>query len=245
MERSSRLYREYGLEGSDVSILRHLAKNPASTPSSLARSLSLPRTSIAFRLQNLAQRKLCEKKKERNLSLWSLTSVGVRLLAKSKTQTSTMSFAEGAETFDETLLSLASEAYPSRVYIFEPSEQTRLFVKHVDESSYARVADLVKKNDIIVEALFGERSVEYARQLGAEVRQHMYGRPIVGHVLSDHILAFDQWIICFSEDIYFFNYRTLLMTHIANKEITQSYRKIFEFYRTFAKPINFNEEIRA
>lgn len=155
-----------------------------------------------------------------------------------------MGFAEGAETFDETLLSIASEARPSRAYVFEPSEQTRLFVRHVDESSYARVADLIKKNDIIVEALFGEHSVEHARRLGKEVRQHMYGRPIIGYVLPDSILNFDQQIICFTEDTYFFNYRTLLMTHIANREITQSYRKVFEFYRTFAKPINFNEEIK-
>ncbi|MDB4992490.1 MAG: hypothetical protein JWL75_735 [Parcubacteria group bacterium] len=245
MQRSSRLYREHGLQKSDIVILRELAQQPASTPSFLGQAIHLPRTSIAFRLEKLAERQLCEKKKIRNLSTWSLTPAGIRLLAKSNTEIGTMTLVEGARSFNETLLSLASEVLPARVYVFEPSEQTRLFVKHVDENSYARVSDLIKENDIIVEALFGERSVEYARQLGEGLRRHMYGRPTIGHVLPDNILNFDQLIICFSSDVYLFNYKTLLMTHIKSKEVTQNYRTIFEFYRSFAKSINFNEAIRV
>lgn len=245
MIRSSKLQREYGLEDVDVLLIRYLSKHPHTTPSAMSRELPVPRTTVHFRLRKLAERRLCEVKKMQNLSTWSLTHSGVGLLVKSKEELAEMTLAEGADVFDETLLTLASQPHPCRVYMFEPSEQTRLFVQSTDEKSYASVSDLIKKHDIIVEALIGERTLEYASQMGKEVRSHMHGRPTIAYQLPDEILNFEQVVICFSEDVYFLNYKTLRLTHIHSVEVTNTYRTIFEFYKSFGTKVDFNSALRG
>ncbi len=245
MTRSSKLQRECGLEDVDVLLMRYLSRYPHATPSAISRELSVPRTTVHFRLNKLAERELCELKKVRNLSTWVLTALGSSLLIKSKERLVEISIGEGIDAFEETMISLAAEPHPSRVYMFEPSEQTRLFTQHTNEKIYSRVSDLIKKHDIIVEALIGERTLEYVREMGEEVRVHMHGRPTIAYEIPDNVLNFEQVIICFSEDVYFFNYKTLRLTHISSKEIANNYRLIFKFYKTFGKKVNFNEVLKV
>lgn len=243
MKHSTKLEREYSLERVDMHILRYLREHPLTTPSTLSRNLEVSRTSIHFRLSKLEKRGWCEKKKVRNLSKWSLTKNCIEIFLQKKAKVSKMSFAKGIKGFEEAYISLAGEAHQNRIYIFEPSEQTKLFIKKVNEAAYAQVSNLIRKNDIIVEVLFGERSVEHIHTMNQVVRKHMYGRPIIAYRLPDTILNFDQVIICFKRDVYFFNYSTLMMTHIHSEEVTANYRMIFEFYRSLAKKIDLNKEL--
>ena len=138
------MQRNYGLDKIDVVVLRYLHKHREQTPSQLAVALNLPRTTIAFRLQKLQQRGFSEFEKIRNLTKWKLTSRGTQMFLKENRELEEVALTKGIENIDRLIKSLADDYRLNRVYLFEPSVQTKYFVEKVSQEEFSKTNQLMK-----------------------------------------------------------------------------------------------------
>lgn len=240
---SNAYYKQNLLDTTDVEILKYLFKKADTTPSTISLAINKPRTTVSYRLKKLESRGFCIHKKAKNLSVWSLTKPGSEIILKRNQTSDEINITNGIENIEESVLNLAKEYHTHRIYMFEPSEQTKFFVEKSNEYKFQETNKLIKKHDLIVEVIIGEKTLSFANRLSSESRKSMFGRATIAYQLPDTILNLDQVIICFMEDTYFIDYNSEKIIHIENKEITQSFRRVFEHYKLSGKRIDFNHEI--
>lgn len=245
MNSSKDLQQNYGLDKIDTVVLRYLHKHQEQTPSQLAVALNLPRTTIAFRLQKLRERDFSEFEKIRNLTKWKLTTKGIQIFLKENKELEEVTLIKGMENIDGLIKSLADDYRLNRVYLFEPSVQTKYFVEKVNQEEFFQTNNLIKSHDIIVEAIIGEKTIEYAKFLNKEARKSMFGRPTIAYQLPDDVLNFKNIILCFDVDTYLIDYKGEKVVHIHNKEVTESYRSIFEHYKLHSKRVDLNSAVQS
>jgi DNA-binding Lrp family transcriptional regulator len=239
MKLSQKDQKSYDLDTADTQILEALSKGGMRTASQLAALLPIPRTTIAFRLNKLAERGFCSRLKKKNLSFWFINQEA--FLNKASEHGEQISQYQGIAELHEVMNMLAKRPIRERVYVFEPGKQTEWFIKHIDENLYDEVSKNIKKNDIIVEALFSKRIGDLVPQISERSRGEMFGRATIGYAMDDTVLNLDRMILIVNDEVYLFDWEKITLTVVRNADVAETYRNFFEFYKSFGKKINFNE----
>ena len=237
--------RELGISEKDFSILRALDTGGESKISPLTEVLSLPRTTISFRLKKMKQRDLVKQVVVGGHYEWTITAHAKELLVGvvSKDEFHAAHY-KTAESIQNIFKQILSDKSDERIYFIEPYVQTKSFISKTKTGDIVDLTKLFRRHRNISEGVSSSKNIELIKNYDKKVMESMVGRMAIVYVVPDEYLDFEDMILVYKDTVYNVNFDKNLVIEIQNRSFARSMRSIVLALRSFGKKIDLNQYVR-
>lgn len=262
IETSEKIAVTLGISPKEVAVYSTLLELEKAKVSALSRIAKIPRTSLYPILEKLAERGFVHRLMVHNHEEWtaddpkdlyrtaraSLKQFGALLpvLEKSKGQlsqqakkTSDVVFYRGRAGIKKAYWDVLRQPIGARVFSIEGNRavdaKMRRFLSEGREWQ-----GRFRKSGIILESVFGERSLAQFHKLNKDDLSLYTNRLVIGTVLPDETMEFDADIICYGETLAIILVEQDMAIFINNKEIVNTFRHIFRIIQQLGRRVDVN-----
>ncbi|OGZ08694.1 MAG: hypothetical protein A3D65_01290 [Candidatus Lloydbacteria bacterium RIFCSPHIGHO2_02_FULL_50_13] len=262
---SKNALRGIGLSEKEARILLSLFEKGSMTVSDLARVVSLPRTTVAFVLDELKVRGYAERVKVRGHFEWEAVEIStivddatarfrsfeneIPLLREMvKTQDCGRNFSVRAYTTETGMVkayNLIIELHRGdRVYYFEGRSSVEAKFRFSEEV-HIRWQEAASRSGVIMESLDSEKMLDSLWKTKSEKfwRSHL-DRKLIMYLLPDEIMNFACDICVFGKTVMLFTPAQDTAIIIESRELSEALQKLFQGLKTLGRKTNFADEIR-
>jgi DNA-binding Lrp family transcriptional regulator len=235
----------HGISEKDFRIIDLLNSKETTKILPLAEELSLPRTSVSFRLKEMQKRELVKQTKVMNHQEWTLTSHTKELLLdwsqKDKFKANRYLTPENVL---QTIKHIINDKSRERLYFIEPYQQTRSFAFGIKTKDKIDIATLFRQKKLISEGVTSEKNFELLETYDTSVLISMEGRMTIVHVVPDEYLKFEEAIFVYKNTVYSIDFDRQSVIEIVSPPLARSMKSVILALRDSGKKIDLNQYIR-
>ena len=233
------------LSSSEVKILRGMGDKVSVTPSNLAVSIGIPRTTISFLLGKLAKRGMVERIFVKNHREWKLYYENISKLESLFTtdNLSLISQVKGIKGIERLCLKMLELRTAERIYYIQGSGSSTYALAKLDENFWCRFHEQVKKKKIILDGIAAESILDTFNGLSkAQLVSHKE-RMVIAYLLPDSMLKIPIDLFIFRDCLLVVDYKEEIGVSIKQKNIIRTLNLFIEMAKNFGRKMNLNEYI--
>lgn len=254
-----------GLSEKEARILLSLLEKGSMTVSDLARLVNMPRTTVAFVLEELNRKGYAERVRVQGHFEWEAVDLStivddvvlrfrsfeneVPLLREIvKTQDWGRNFSVRAYTTSVGMIKaynlLIELSRGDRIYYFEGRASVEAKF-HFSEEVHLRWQEAARQAGIIIESLESEKLFDHVWDMRSEEfwKGHL-GRSMILYLLPDEIMNFPCDICAFGKTVMLFIPGKDTAIVVESKELSEALQKLFHGLKLLGRKTNFADEIR-
>lgn len=259
MEKSKKDLKILGLKDKEKIIIQTLKDFGRLRPTDLAEKTGVKRTTVNFLLPKLLKQGLINKVKIKRHYEWLIndrdkinkliSNLYGYFMTEDITEIINLPPDIGVEVFRGKKNILAAyekvleAGYNSRVFAIQ-GNRSALAAKNLEKSYLNNIQNKFREYKIILEGIFGEKSLSYFKDLSLELLKIYENRLVVCYVAPDSLVDFDLDILIFKKMVIMINFEKNLVLIIKNEAIYSVILNLFEALKMVSIKINLNDYIK-
>jgi len=233
------------LSDSELRILEKIRSMVSITPSGLAISTGIPRTTISFLLEKLAKRGLVERVSVKNHKEWGACSKNISDLESyfATDNFSVIKQVNGIRGIEKLCLEMFELGAAERVYYIQGSESSAYALAKLDEVFWKRFHKEIKKKKIILEGVAAESVLVTFNGLSKSQLLSHKDRMVIAYLVPDQMLRMPIDFFIFKNKILIIDYMEEVGVSVRQKNIVAAFQLFVEMAKNFGRKMNLNEYI--
>lgn len=239
--------RNVGLDPTDFKIIDRLRTLQQSTIKPLAESLSLPRTTVSFRLQKLIKREWVQKIAVGNHAEYQISPQSYEILFEGESDSDEFKVQtfRGIKNIWKAFEPILYEHGGKRGYFLETPQSWQQVNSKFEQEYITHINTVAKQTGYLSEGISPESVKNFLRTLETPVLQSLYGQTSVIYTVPDELLQNQHAFVIFSPYVYIADLENEQMVRIKNKYLSQTFIELIKSLQLLGKRFNINDEIRS
>ncbi len=224
----------------------------AQSVAAITRKTALPRMTAFQALQSLRRRKLIERIPSGKRHFWArietnqasnLLQMTFDALINPKSHNEKKLFIktyEGAEELFSVLKDFFEAHAGERLVGFQSTDSAKDCVQAIGMERVIRINNLIKDNNIIIEAVLGKRFTKLGEEYGQEWKESYVGRAAAITIVPEEYLNLGVDIYVFHNSLLVIHWKERSMIEIIHPEIVNTFRKLIQSFARLGRKVDIN-----